>query len=138
MKYCKITNEIEKMKIMTTIVTHFWPRKKINKKGKRKNRKRKSKIQEDIQEKSLEDCPRWWWRTKMTSEKVGGLKCIRLVKLTTQFWLTKGPIGENIFIWGKEIQIWIGKDSMRIFKGLINLIEDLIARKISFWNQFGC
>jgi hypothetical protein len=27
---------------------------------------------------------------------------------------------------------------MRIFKGLINLIEDLIARKISFWNQFGC
>jgi hypothetical protein len=74
----------------------------------------------------------------MTSEKVGGLKCIRLVKLATQFWLTKGPIGENIFICGKEIQIWIGKDSMRIFKGLINLIEDLIARKINFWNQFWC
>jgi hypothetical protein len=38
----------------------------------------------------------------MTSEKVEGLKCIKLAKLTTQFWLTKGPISENIFIWGKE------------------------------------
>jgi hypothetical protein len=25
---------------------------------------------------------------------------------------------------------------MRILKGLINFIEDLIARKINFWNQF--
>jgi hypothetical protein len=46
--------------------------------------------------------------------------------------LTKGSIGENIFIWGKEIQIWIGKDLMRILKGLINFIEDLIVRKNSF------
>jgi hypothetical protein len=41
----------------------------------------------------------------MTSEKVGGPKCIRLTKLITQFWLRKGPIGENIYILGKEIQI---------------------------------
>jgi hypothetical protein len=46
--------------------------------------------------------------------------------------LTKGPIGENIFIWCKEIQICIGKDSMRILEGLINFIKDLIARKIDF------
>jgi hypothetical protein len=41
--------------------------------------------------------------------------------------LTKGPFGENIFIWGKEIQIWIGKDSMIILEGLINFITELIA-----------
>jgi hypothetical protein len=46
--------------------------------------------------------------------------------------LTKGSVGENIFIWGKEIQIWIGKDRMRILEGVINFIEDLIARKIDF------
>jgi hypothetical protein len=46
--------------------------------------------------------------------------------------LTKGPIGENIFIWGKEIQIWRGKDLKRILEGLINFIEDLIARTIDF------
>jgi len=73
----------------------------------KKNRKRKSKIKEDIYEESLEDCPSWWWRTKMTRGKVGGPKYVRLTKLATQFWLTKGLINENIFIWGKEIQIWI-------------------------------
>ena len=35
--------------------------------------------------------------------------------------------GENIFIQGKEIQIWITKDLMLILEGLINFIEDLIA-----------
>jgi hypothetical protein len=44
----------------------------------------------------------------MTSGKVEGLECTRLVKLATQFWLTKDPFGENIFIWGKEIQFgWV-------------------------------
>jgi hypothetical protein len=59
----------------------------------------------------------------MTSEKVGGSKCIRLIKLMTQFWLTKGFISENIFILGKKIQIWIGKDLMRILEGLIILLR---------------
>jgi hypothetical protein len=54
----------------------------------------------------------------MTSEKFEGLKCIRLAKLATQLWLT------NIFIWGKETQIWMGKDSIKILKGLINVIEN--------------
>jgi hypothetical protein len=31
--------------------------------------------------------------------------------------LKKGPIGESIFILGKEIQIWIGKDLMGILGG---------------------
>jgi len=62
------------------------------------------------------------WRTKMYKiDKIGNLILI-----------DKGPIYENIFIWGKEIQIWIGKDLMRILKGLINFIEDLIVRKINF------
>ena len=74
----------------------------------------------------------------MTSEKVWGLKCIRLTKLTTQFWLIKGSTVKNIFIWGKETRNWMSKDSMRILKGLINVIKDLIAREISFWSRFGC
>jgi hypothetical protein len=41
----------------------------------------------------------------MTSKKVRWLECIRLVKLGTQFWLKKDLFDENIFIWGKEIQI---------------------------------
>jgi hypothetical protein len=36
--------------------------------------------------------------------------------MATQFWLTNDSFGENIFIWGKEIQIWIGKDSIRILE----------------------
>jgi hypothetical protein len=36
---------------------------------------------------------------KMTSEKVGGTKCIRLTKLATKFSLKKGPIGE-IYVFG--------------------------------------
>jgi len=53
-----------------------------------------------------------------------------LAKLAIKFWLTNGLFSENIFIWDKEIQICIGKDSMRILEGLINFIENLIARKI--------
>jgi hypothetical protein len=66
----------------------------------------------------------------MTSEKVEEPKCIKLAKLAIKFWLTNGLFSENIFIWDKEIQICIGKDSMRILEGLINFIENLIARKI--------
>jgi hypothetical protein len=39
--------------------------------------------------------------------------------------LTKNLIGENIFI-------LVFKDSIEIFESLINFIEDLIAKKISF------
>jgi hypothetical protein len=61
-----------------------------------------------------------------------------MYKINNQILIDKGLIGENIFIWDEEIQIWIGKDSMRILEGLINLIEDLIAGKINFLSQFGC
>ena len=71
-----------------------------NQEKKEKNIK-KSKIHKDMHEESLEDFPSWWWRTKMTFEKVGGPKCIKLEKFATQFWLKKGLIGENVFIWGK-------------------------------------
>jgi len=70
----------------------------------------------------------------MKNGKVRGPKYTRLAKLTTQFWLTKGPIGENIFIWGKEMKILMFKDPIRILKDLINFIKDLIAREISFWS----
>jgi len=44
--------------------------------------------------------------------------------------LTKDLFDKNIFIWGKEIQIRIGKCSIKILKGLINFIGDLIGKKI--------
>jgi hypothetical protein len=70
----------------------------IKNQEKKINRKIKSKIQEDIHEENLEHCPSWWWKTKMKGGKVGEPKYIKLVKLATQFWLTKSSIGENIFI----------------------------------------
>jgi hypothetical protein len=51
--------------------------------------------------------------------------------------LTKGLIGDIFFIWGKKIEIWIGKGSIKFLKGLINFIEDLIARKINFKVNLG-
>jgi len=51
--------------------------------------------------------------------------------------LTKSPIDENICTWGKEIQIWIVKDSKRILEGLINLNEELITRKLVFGVDLG-
>jgi hypothetical protein len=68
----------------------------------RKKEKKNLKIQEDTHDESLEDCPSWWWRTKMTSEKVEGPECTRLTKLAIQFWLIKDPF-RFFFIWGKEI-----------------------------------
>jgi hypothetical protein len=39
----------------------------------------------------------------------------------------------KIFVFeGKEIQIWMNKNSIRILKGLINFFEDLDAKKINF------
>jgi len=83
-----------------------------------KNQENKNtKIQKDLHKESLEDCPSWWWKTKITSRKVEGQECARLEKLSTQFWLTKDRFSENSFIWGKEIQIWTSKDSMKILEG---------------------
>jgi len=116
-----------------SIVIYFWSHKKSRKKKIKK--KENSKIKEDTHEESPKDCPSWWWMTKMTSEKVEGLECTRLTKSMTQFWLTKDPFSESICIWGKEIEIWIRKDLMSILKGLINFIEDLIVRKINFFES---
>jgi len=73
----------------------------------------------------------------MTSKKVRGPKCIWLTKLATQFWLKKDLIGENIFILGKEIQIWIGTNLIRILKCLINFTQDFITRKSVFGVNMG-
>jgi hypothetical protein len=51
-----------------------------------------------MKEESQEDCPSWWWKTKITSGKARGPTCIWLIKLATQFWLTMSSFGENIFI----------------------------------------
>jgi capsule polysaccharide export protein KpsC/LpsZ len=61
----------------------------------------------------------------------------KIDKITNSILTTKGPIDENIFIWGKEIHIWMVKDSMRILKGLIIFIEDLFVRKINFGVNLG-
>ena len=62
----------------------------------------------------------------------------KINKISNPILTKKSFIGKNIFIWGKEIQIWMIKDSMRILVSLINFIENLFARKINFWSQFGC
>ena len=41
----------------------------------------------------------------MTSEKIRGLECIKLEKLTTQFWLTKGPIASTSHVLQTVISI---------------------------------
>jgi len=56
----------------------------------------------------------------------------KIGKTSDPILIEKRPIQWIFFIWGKEIQIWINKDSMRILEGLINFIKDLIAREISF------
>ena len=44
----------------------------------------------------------------------------------------KNHITKKILIWEKTIQNWLFKNSIRIFQGLIEFIEDLIVRKLSF------
>ena len=69
----------------------------------------------------------------MTSGQVGWLECSRLKKLTTQFWSIKDSFSDFfIYISGKEIQIWMIKDSMRVLESLINFIKNLITMKINF------
>ena len=41
----------------------------------------------------------------MTSEKIRGPECIKLEKLTTQFWLTKGPIASTSHVLQTVISI---------------------------------
>jgi len=60
------------------------------------------------------------------------IKMYKIDKLSNPILTKKSLIGKNIFIWGKEIKIWMIKDSMRILVSLVNFIEDLFARKISF------
>jgi len=50
--------------------------------------------------------------------------------INSPFFIPKGPISENIFI-------WVFKDSIGILEGLIKFI-DLITMKISFYSQFDC
>jgi hypothetical protein len=66
------------------------------------------------------------------------IKMYKINKISNPILTKKSFIGKNIFIWGKEIQIWMIKYSMRILVSLINFIENLFARKINFWSQFGC
>jgi len=64
-----------------TIITNFLFHKKSRKE--RKKIEKKFKMQENIHEEILEDYSSWWCKTKTTSGKVEGSKCIRLTKLAT-------------------------------------------------------
>jgi hypothetical protein len=57
-----------------------------------------------------------------------------MYKIDNPILIDKRPYWWKYFYLGKEIQIWIGKDLKRILEGLINFIEDLIARTIDFWS----
>jgi hypothetical protein len=64
----------------------------------------------------------WWWRSKIYKiDKTGNPI---LIDKKAHWW--------KYFIYGKEIQTLIDKDSMRILEGSINFIEDSIARKNNF------
>jgi len=85
----------------------FYPKKNQEKKRK-KIEKENLKIQEDTHE-SLENYSSLWWMIKMTNEKVGGLGCIRLVKMVTKFWLIKHTFDINIFIENYPSLWWLTK-----------------------------
>jgi hypothetical protein len=50
----------------------------------------------DIHEESLEDCPNWWWKTKITSGKVGG-PTYKINKIGNLILIDKGPIWWKYF-----------------------------------------
>jgi len=81
---------------MPIVVNPLWPNKKS------RNFFETNIKNEDIHEESLENYPSWWWKIKMTSGKVGGLKCITLAKLATYFLFKNGFFDENIFIGVKK------------------------------------
>ena len=47
--------------------------------------------------------------------------------INKKLWLTKGPYYRKFFS-------WVFKDSIRILKGLIKFIENLIKLKFGDWN----
>jgi hypothetical protein len=53
-------------------------------------------------------------------------------KISSLNLTNKNHITKKILIWEKTIQNWLFKNSIRIFQGLIEFIEDLIVRKLSF------
>jgi len=56
----------------------------------------------------------------------------KIEKISSLILTNKNSITKKILIWEKPIQNWSFKNSIRIFQGLIEFIEDLIVRKISF------
>jgi hypothetical protein len=52
----------------------------------------------------------------MTSEKVGGLECIKLAKLKTQFWLTNDPFGEFVLFGVKKYKFGWAKTQWGFWK----------------------
>jgi hypothetical protein len=57
--------------------------------------------------------------------EIGKINNLILIEKGSYWW-------KYIIFFDKKIQIWIGKDLMRILECLINFIKDLITRK----NQF--
>jgi hypothetical protein len=56
----------------------------------------------------------------------------KVEKISSLNLTNKNHITKKILIWEKTIQNWLFKNSIRIFQGLIEFIEDLIVRKLSF------
>ena len=79
---------------MKKLLHIFNPTNKLRK-GKKEKKERKYKNTKRYTWRKLRDCLGWWWKTKITSEKVEGLECIRLAKLMTDFWMIKDSFSEN-------------------------------------------
>ena len=64
-----------------------------------------------------------------------GSKYTRLENLTARFQLMKTLLVKKNLILRRKIKNWMFKDSIKIFQGLDEFIDGLIARKIISWSQ---
>jgi hypothetical protein len=78
-----------------------------------------------INKKSIPECP-WNCRRLVEEDQI-----YRIKKFSNVFSTDERPIGKENSIWEKN-KNWMFKDSIRIFQGLFEFIEDLIAGKLIF------
>jgi hypothetical protein len=64
------------------------------------------------------------------------IKIYKIRKFANVFSTKKDVISKENSSWGGKLKIWMFKDLIEIFQGLIEFIECLIVRKINSWSYF--
>jgi len=64
--------------------------------------------------------------------------CLRKIKIgfDSIFSTNKNPINKETPIWGEQFKFGCLRIQFNFFQSLIEFIEGLIARKLTFWSQF--